>query len=97
MKKIYDTDSISVLCKNSAYLHWESHQDTDFEGYRVYIGHESRRYIRFENAGKKPFFILDDLQPGNTYYFAVTTLNRFGHESDFSEEIVLTVPHPFSS
>ena len=55
-------------------------------GYRVYYGFEGRNYIFEVDIGLWTQCTIPGLDPGQTYYFAVTAYNDYG-ESDFSMEI----------
>ena len=37
-------------------------------------------------------YTIPDLQEGTTFYFAATAYDRYGNESDFSEELVYLAP-----
>ncbi len=67
---------------------WEPHID----GYRVHYGTESRNYTQTVDAGNWVTTELTDLEPGQTYYAAVTAYNTFGLESDYSNEISFEIP-----
>lgn len=56
-------------------------------GYLVYFGSGSRSYIWVENAGLNLQHTVTGLVPGVTYYFAVTSYDGEGNESDFSLEV----------
>ena len=65
---------------------------TDLVGYKIYYGTSSRTYdheIQIDNPGTTTY-VVDNLVP-NTYYFAATSLNSSGIESDYSGEAVRTV------
>ena len=64
----------------------------DLAGYKIYYGTSSRTYdheISIDNPGTTTY-VVDNLVP-NTYYFAATSLNSSGIESDYSGEAVRTV------
>jgi hypothetical protein len=78
---------------------WEAPTDntngsllTNLSGYKIYYGGASRDYsstIQVSNAGLTTY-VVENLSPGQ-YYFAVTALNSFGEESDFSPEMSTSV------
>ena len=45
-----------------------------------------------EDAGKVYSYTIADLQEGTTFYIAATAYDRYGNESDFSEEVVYLAP-----
>jgi hypothetical protein len=65
-------------------------------GYRVYFGTASRSYIQPRgggiDAGGATAFTVSGLQPGRTYYFAVTAYDGAGNESEFSSEVSKAIP-----
>ena len=71
---------------------WDVSSDPDVAGYKVYVGTASRNYNVFYDVGKVFRCTIPDLQEGTTFYFAATARDRYGHESDFSEELVYQVP-----
>lgn len=73
-------------------LIWDRNPEPDVIGYRVYTGNSSRSYDRIESAGNDVMFSVTNLVLGQTYYFAVTAVNSAGLESDYSNEVVYTVP-----
>jgi hypothetical protein len=73
-------------------LAWDPNSESNVAGYRVYYGHSSRTYPFVVDAGTDNTGIINNLQEGVTYYFAVTAYNDSGLESDFSGEISYTVP-----
>jgi hypothetical protein len=73
-------------------LAWNPNQERDLAGYRVYVGKQSRVYETVHSAGLQTHFSLAGLPAGDTYYLAVTAYDLHGNESDFSEEVSVTIP-----
>jgi len=73
-------------------LAWDPSAEPDVAGYRVHYGHSSRTYPFVVDAGNATTQVINDLQEGVTYYFAVTAYNVAGSESDFSGETGYAVP-----
>ena len=62
----------------------------DLYGYTVYYGKKSRYYsYKKRNAGYQTVAEVYDLDSG-TWYFAVTAIDHYGKESDFSNEVFIT-------
>jgi len=64
----------------------------DLAGYYIYVGTSSNSYdktIRLDNPGLTSY-IVESLSAG-TYYFAATSFNTSGIESQFSGEVVVSV------
>jgi hypothetical protein len=68
-------------------LSWNS--SAGATGYRVYYGFESGYYIFEVDIGLWTRCTISDLEPGQSYYFAVTAYNEYA-ESDFSKELSYT-------
>lgn len=61
-------------------------------GYKLYQGGATRIYTNSINAGNATQTSVSGLTVGKTYYFAATAYNSSGVESDYSTEIIYTVP-----
>ena len=62
-------------------------------GYKIYYGTASQQYtttISVSNAGLTTY-VIDALNMGTTYYFAVTAVTVTGMESAFSPEVAATI------
>jgi hypothetical protein len=86
--------AILAVPAQAVVLQWEANPEPDVVGYRVYMGQVSRSYSTTHEAGSQTNAEITALQPGKTFYFAVTAYNEDGLESDFSEEISYTIPVP---
>jgi hypothetical protein len=76
-------------------LVWDQSPDPAAVGYNVYYGNGSRSYQSLVASGANLTATVSGLSNGATYYFAVTAVDVFGDESDFSNELGYTVPnHP---
>ena len=60
-------------------------------GYRVHYGRSSRNYDYHVDVGTSTSCTISGLQEGETYYFSATAYNAVD-ESNFSEELVYTIP-----
>lgn len=83
---------LSAWADQSATLTWNPSSDPDAAGYNIYYGTASRVYSWTIAAGTNTYATVPGLLSGTTYYFAVTTYDKFGNESDFSNEAVYLVP-----
>jgi hypothetical protein len=73
-------------------LAWDASTDSTVMGYNVYYGVASQNYTNILDAGNGTLLPVPNLVPGTTYYFAATTYNAVGLESDFSVETSYTIP-----
>lgn len=76
----------------SVKLQWDPSPDASVVGYQLYYGTASHAYTRVFSAGSSASASVDDVTAGVTYYFAVTSLNAAGLESQYSSEVVYRVP-----
>lgn len=64
-------------------------RQSEIAGYRIYLGEEPGRYTRTVEVkdSARTQYVLRGLTPGETYYVALTTLDREGRESPKSAEV----------
>lgn len=65
---------------------------TDGFTYNVYWGTSSHSYSQLVNAGTNSFAIVNGLEKGRAYYFAITAADGSGVESDLSTELKAVPP-----
>ena len=70
---------------------WDSNNESDLAGYKIYYGTSSGNYSHTEDVGNVTEYTIVDLQEGVTYFFAAKAYNYSGNESSFSEELVYTL------
>jgi hypothetical protein len=75
----------------SVTLAWDPNAESDLAGYRLYYGTTTRSYDHTVEVIGDTRASVSDLEPGITYYFAVTAHNTAGLESDYSNEVLYTV------
>jgi len=73
-------------------LAWDPNAEPDLSGYKVYSGTSSRNYSGTVDVGNWTRCVMGGLEPGRTYYFAAKAYNAAGSESDYSTEVVYSVP-----
>ena len=67
-------------------LSWTAVPDSSVLGYKVYWGTESHNYESSADAGPDPSYTVNGLNPGATYFFAVSAYSAEG-ESALSAEV----------
>ena len=77
-------------------LNWEPGSEADLAGYVVYRREEGGVWekISAEMPGVEPAFHDTKVQPGHTYQYTVSAVDKGGHESARSAEAKETVPQP---
>jgi hypothetical protein len=75
-------------------LAWDAVSASNLAGYKVYYGAASGTYQTPLSAGTQTSYTVTSshLQPGQTYYFAVTAYDSSGNESSYSNEVSKTIP-----
>jgi hypothetical protein len=73
-------------------LAWDPNSEPDVAGYRIYYGTAGTGFNTVANVGNFTSFVVDDLQPGQTYAFYATCYNTSGLESEPSNVVEYTVP-----
>ena len=76
---------------------WDANSEPDLDGYIVYYGTASGDYSNSFDVGNKTEHPLNGLSAGTTYYFAVKAYDTSDNQSDFSKELVYTLPLPNSA
>lgn len=79
--------SWTSLGASSVGLAWNASTDSSVAGYNVYYGTGSHSYQALVPVGTNVTTTVSGLAEGTTYYFAVTAVDAFGVESDFSGEL----------
>jgi hypothetical protein len=82
----------SAAAEQSVTLAWDPNTEPDLAGYVLYYGTNSGDYRHSIQVGNVTLATVPGLSEGTTYFFAVTAVNQFGAESDFSDEVGYTVP-----
>ena len=84
--------SLRNVSASEVTLAWDASTDPTVTGYNIYCGGASRVYTNIVDAGNATSVTISNLVPTATYYFAATTYNLAGLESDYSLEASYTVP-----
>lgn len=82
----------SIFAQQSVELLWNPSPDTNVVGYNIYYGISSGHYTSEISAGNNTTVEVTGLVQGVTYYFAATSYDSSGDESDFSNEASYYIP-----
>ena len=94
-RHIFDRSLYSKMC--FAFLHlsvivqWNSNKEPDLAGYYVFRGMQSRKYDVVVDVGLDTSYTINELIPGQRYYFAVKSYDLAGNESLFSKEVSIVI------
>lgn len=86
-----------TLCKAETHeitLQWDASTSEDVAGYYIYYGTDGESYTEKLDAGMQLTMDIPGLQEGFTYYFAATTYDSLGMESNYSNEVGYYVAVP---
>lgn len=76
----------------SVTLAWNANPETNLVTYQIYYGTASRAYSNVISVGLVTQFTVTNLATSTRYYFAVTAMNSFNGQSDFSAEVNTVTP-----
>jgi hypothetical protein len=82
----------SISVATAVNLAWNASISPGIKSYAIYYGPASRAYTNAINVGNVLDATVGGLPVGSIQYFAVTCSASNGLQSDFSDEIVYTVP-----
>ncbi len=88
---------LGTVTPSSVLIRWQTNEEADLAGYKVYWGTESRRYSHVANVGLDTSYTIQDLQPGYHYYISATSYDQTGNESNYSEEVTFYIEPPEAS
>ena len=77
-------------------LVWPIAPDPPVKGYYLYYGQKSGFYLRRRDVGRTNFAVFPDLGRGEKYFFAITAYDTNDNETDYSDEVFVTVGQPGS-
>jgi hypothetical protein len=79
----------------SVYLGWEALKSSQLQGYNIYYGTTTGRYIQRKTVnGNVQSLAIRSLPAGTTYYFSLRAVSLSDQESAFSGEVAVTVGDP---
>ncbi len=78
---------LPVSVQSAERLLWDANSEPDLAGYIVYQGATAGSYGSAIDVGNVTSYTLTDLDPGMTYYLAVTAYDLSGNESLPSDEV----------
>jgi hypothetical protein len=73
-------------------INWNRNSESDIAGYKVYYGTATHNYQNMLDVGPFTTAVIDGLNGGVTYYFAVTAYDTSGNESVNSQEVQAIIP-----
>ena len=71
---------------------WDPNSEATLAGYKIYYGTQSRSYTFSIDVGNQTSYIITGLAAGTKYFFAATAYDKDGNETDYSEEVIYTIP-----
>jgi len=71
---------------------WDANSESDIAGYILFYGTSSSNYSNSIDVGNNTQYTLSDLIDGTTYYFAAKAYDTANNKSDYSEELIYTLP-----
>ena len=85
----------TAFAASSVTLAWDSVADVDVAGYKVYQGTTTGAYTTTPCNVKVPITTCTIAAiPDGTYFWAATAYDKYGNESDFSNEVSAQLKKP---
>ncbi len=84
----------SVTGDNRVYLYWEPVYSYDLSGYAVYRGYSETGYYDYIGSSYCAGFTDYTAQNGQTYYYAISSIDAYGNESGLSVDLIYDTPRP---
>jgi predicted secreted protein len=91
-QQVLVTLAVTAPVSTKATLTWGPNTESDFSGYKVYVGTSSQVYGSSVDVGPVTTFEVINLSRGQTYYFAVTAYDTTKNESGHSNEVSKIIP-----
>src|SRR5262245_42523027 len=82
----------SALFAATATASWDPNPETNVAGYKLSYGTQTRIYTIVVDVGNVTTAVVNNLQAGVRYYFAVQAYDTVGVLSAYSTEVVFDVP-----
>ena len=70
---------------------WNANRETDLDGYFIYSGPDPNRLEKSSASITINKYVDDSVEPGKTYYYQLSAVDRTGNESPKSETISITL------
>lgn len=83
----FSSSRTEAATTESVTIQWAANIEPDLAGYRIYQGTSSGLYGYAINVGNITTYAISNLQPEQTYYFAITAYDVHGNESYPSSEV----------
>lgn len=84
----------TVVWAGAIKVKWNANSEPDLAGYRVHYGVASKMYTTSKDVGDTTAHVIQGVDYGKRYYVAVTAYDDSGNESDFSQEVSITLTTP---
>jgi len=75
-------------------LSWLQNIEDDVAGYNIYTSSSYDGRYTLIGSSEENYFVDNNVTNGNTYYYAVTSYDYNGNESDLSYDVIYTTPRP---
>jgi hypothetical protein len=75
-------------------LFWVKNTESDLAGYKIYVSSAYNGKYEFIGMSETPYFLDRGGVNGKTYYYAVTSFDVNGNESELSTDVAYDTPRP---
>jgi len=84
----------TVTRDNAVEIYWLPCQDDDVKGYNVWVSDAYNGRYQLIGSTSETNFVDYDAVNGYTYYYAVSSFDFHGNESELSKDVVYDTPRP---
>ena len=72
---------------------WDANPETNIQTYKLHIGPSHNNYTQTITTGNVTQYTVAGMNQGQTYYVSLSAVNTDNQESQFSTDLVYTVPY----
>lgn len=75
-------------------LFWNEVREGDLEGYNVYVSSSYNGRYDYIGSTESAYFVDEGAKNGHVYYYAVSSYDDEGNESNLSKDVAYDIPRP---
>jgi len=75
-------------------ISWAKSPEADVTGYNIYVSDSYNGVYDRIGKSRTPVFVDSDARNGTTYYYAITSYDENGNESELSKDVTYDTPRP---
>ena len=88
---VFQMFAASFIFAASVKLTWDANTESDLNGYKIYIGFQSKTYTNVIDVGNTTSYEMMGLESGKTYFFALTAYDFVQENALYKIAVVITI------